>query len=713
VEDDRKANSEALIPSLAELDHGLLTRVELMRSAGRDPTDAFRGLYIELNQVDSDLHAMLQDGLKHLDSNPYRAMPILGARLTRLAGAFHLTALEVKALLAAAAPDLDPRYERIYAFVQDDVSRRRPSVDLLLQLFCRNPDERLAARALFAPEATLLDAGLVRLRPPYGDTTPSVLACALQPDERIVAYLLGSNDIDARLRTFATLISQPSADAFALDSDARHKLQAIEAMWRAGDHTPVVVTGRSGAGLEAAAGLLARRLGRPLLVVDCGELRTTDLSPSVAVELVHREAVLQSAVMCWSGADLLVSSGDDGITSSAAIAAMMAARWRGIGPTVLTAAPGWYGPKDHWAASFYRINLALPGAGARLAHWKRTVAAQPFPADTAALPDIAAGFRLTYGQIEDAVEVAVANARLSGVDKPSLTASHMRNGCRLVSGRALSRLAQEVEPRARWADIVLPADSLTQLRELCATVRQRAKVLDKWGFDKQAGSRGVTALFTGPPGTGKSLAAGIVAAELGLPLFRIDLSAIVSKWIGETEKNLDRVFQAAESDNGVLLFDEAEALFGKRSEVRDSHDRYANIEVSYLLQKMEHHEGVAILATNMRQMMDQAFLRRLSFTITFPVPEGPERVRIWKTLWPVELPRADDVDLQQLAVFKMTGGNVRNVLFAAAVLAADRGQVVTMAHLMHAVRREYQKVGKELSEQELAACALAEVGTVK
>jgi SpoVK/Ycf46/Vps4 family AAA+-type ATPase len=272
--------------------------------------------------------------------------------------------------------------------------------------------------------------------------------------------------------------------------------------------------------------------------------------------------------------------------------------------------------------------------------------------------------------------------------------------CRAVSSRGLAAVGDEIVQRASWDDIVLPQDSIDQLRELCAAVRARGIVLDEWGLaSSPTVGTGLTALFAGPSGTGKTMSAGIIANELGLPIFRIDLARVVSKWIGETEKNLDQVFKAAEDSNAVLFLDEADALLGKRSEIKDSHDRYANLEISYLLQKMELYDGVAILATNMPQQLDQAFIRRLSFKVFFPLPDEKQRLAIWQTLWPNSLPRTEEVDLPQLARFKLTGGNIRNVLLAAAYLAASDGAAVTMRHLRHALRREYQKLGKEIGEE--------------
>ena len=290
------------------------------------------------------------------------------------------------------------------------------------------------------------------------------------------------------------------------------------------------------------------------------------------------------------------------------------------------------------------------------------------------------------------------------------TLDDLSAAARAQTGQALAALTRRIEPAARWDDLVVPDDTMAQLRELCRRSVGRRRVLDEWGFGRKLSrGRGVNALFAGPSGTGKTMAAEIIAAELGLDLYAIDLAGVVSKWIGETEKNLDRIFRAAEDADAVLFFDEADSLFGKRSEVRDSHDRYANIEISYLLQKMEEYDGLAILATNLRQNLDEAFLRRLAFTIIFPFPEEADRRRIWQVIWPAEMPMGDDVDLDSLArQFKLSGGQIKNIALAAAHLAAAEGKPLMMAHLRHATRREYQKLGKVLSEAELLGTAPGE-----
>jgi SpoVK/Ycf46/Vps4 family AAA+-type ATPase len=277
-----------------------------------------------------------------------------------------------------------------------------------------------------------------------------------------------------------------------------------------------------------------------------------------------------------------------------------------------------------------------------------------------------------------------------------ITMTDLYQAARLHSNVRLASLARKLTPRYTWEDIILPEDRLQQLREMCAFVNFRSMVYDKWGFDQKLSlGKGLNVLFAGPPGTGKTMAAEIIANDLGLDVYKIDISMVVSKYIGETEKNLSRIFAEAESSNAILFFDEADALFGKRSEVRDSHDRYANIEIGYLLQRMEEYEGVVILASNFRKNMDEAFVRRLHFAVEFPMPDEEDRRRIWEGVWPERTPRNADVDLPFLANrFEVAGGNIRNIALGSAFLAASGGGEVTMKHIVRATRREYQKMGK-------------------
>jgi SpoVK/Ycf46/Vps4 family AAA+-type ATPase len=275
-------------------------------------------------------------------------------------------------------------------------------------------------------------------------------------------------------------------------------------------------------------------------------------------------------------------------------------------------------------------------------------------------------------------------------------------GARSQNGAGLERLARRIEPRVGWRDLVLPDPVLARLRELAARARHRDIVLDEWRLGRRAlGGRGITGLFAGDSGTGKTMSAEVVAGDLGLDLYVIDLSTVVDKYIGETEKNLDRIFVEAEGVNGVLLFDEADALFGKRSEVKDARDRYANVEVAYLLQRMELFDGIAILTTNLRANVDEAFTRRLDVVVDFPTPEADDRLHLWKQFLGVGLPVAGDVDVDFLAEsFELSGGNIRNIALTAAYLAADGDRAVSMADLVVGTEREYRKLGRLCVESE-------------
>jgi SpoVK/Ycf46/Vps4 family AAA+-type ATPase len=260
----------------------------------------------------------------------------------------------------------------------------------------------------------------------------------------------------------------------------------------------------------------------------------------------------------------------------------------------------------------------------------------------------------------------------------------------------LGRLTQKLNPKYTWDDIVLPQDQVDQLVEICDQARYRHIVYGEWGFDRKLSfGKGLSALFSGPPGTGKIMSAEVIANELHLDLYKIDLSQVVSKYIGETEKNLHRIFHEAQWSNAILFFDEADALFGKRSEVKDAHDRYANIEIGYLLQKIEEYDGIAILATNLRKNMDEAFVRRIQFIVEFPFPDEKHRQLIWEVIFPQEVPFCDDVDFGFLArEVKLPGGNIKNIALAGAFYGASDGGSVKMTHLIHAARREHQKLGQ-------------------
>ena len=368
------------------------------------------------------------------------------------------------------------------------------------------------------------------------------------------------------------------------------------------------------------------------------------------------------------------------------------------GTTIVSGLNAWE-PIEGTPCALVPVRFELPEAGQRTALWAHALRERGVTTrDTAATRKLGERFQLDRSQIDAAVAAAVFAARArSGAALPVL--DELFAAARAQTRHALAHLAVRLESSRTWSDLVLAEDAMAQMREICACAVHRQRVMEEWGFaEKLSYGKGINVLFSGPSGTGKTMAAQILANELKLDLYRIDLASVVSKYIGETEKNLDRIFGAAGGSNAILFFDEADALFGKRTEVKDSHDRYANIEVSYLLQKLEEYEGITILATNMRQNLDEAFVRRLAFIVHFPFPDEALRRRIWATVWPAEVPLAREVDLDFFArQFKLSGGSIRNVALAATFLAAGDSQVVTREHLLRAVQREFSKVGKSIA----------------
>jgi len=680
---------------LARVDGRLREELGRVRSpaapAGDAPPDPLAGYYISEAEVDEILSG---PGLDLPDVEP--------GRLTRLADAFGLTRFDTDVVLTCLAPEIDRRFGRLYAYLHDDVTRRAPSVDLVLTLWCADGAARLAGRARLAPGAPLRRHDLVRLDEAGEPRPASMLECALRLDPRVARHLLGDDDPDDRLA--AVLVrAEPDPPAAVdtagwLPSGQVEDLMAL--LGRAGPEIVVYLDGPAGSGRAALARALARRTGRPLLVGRCGALAGE--SPARGAELVRlvgREARLRGAVTYWRDGDEL---GTDERR-----AAFVEALADGPGPVLVGGLGPWDGPEPAWRP-FARLHFDRPDAQARRRLWAGalggTVVDETDPPDVAAL---AAAFRFTAGQIREALAAAGMLALTRDPAAPRPRHADLTTACRTRSGRELARLARHVVTPYGWDDLVLPPERMAQLRELADQVRHRGLVHDTWDFGRAvAPAGGITALFAGPPGTGKTMAASVLANALGVDLYAIDLATTVSKYIGETEKNLARVFEAAADSNAVLFFDEADALFGRRTQVRDAHDRYANIETSYLLARIETHPGVVILATNLRKNMDEAFVRRFRATLEFPAPGEAERLRIWERIWPSAAPRGGDVDLGALArAVDLPGGHIRNIVLGGAFLAAADGGVITMAHLLRAARGEYEKLGKIISPGELAAVA--------
>jgi SpoVK/Ycf46/Vps4 family AAA+-type ATPase len=710
-----------LLAALSWLDQLLERAVALLTEASPEDAHAepFRGVYISRDEANRLLARppgapTLSPGGDGSAASPDVDVPPLStggeaSRLDWLERAFGLSRFDVGLILIALAPELDLRYERLYAYLQDDVTRRRPSVDLALNLLCRSAEARLERRAHFEADAPLVRHRLLRLVSDPSHLDPPLLAHYLKLDEQIVRFLLGHDGLDARLAPFCRLIAAtPSPPDLSLGADIVRALTTLVTEARqTSQQLRLLFRGPVGAGQRGVAEALAAGVGAPLLVVDLARALAVESDFEPALELAFRQAWLQYAILYLDGLESL-----EGDTRAIHYRALLDALADHPGIVIL-AGPTSETPLGSSARrgplSAISVAFAIPDQAGRRGCWQARLAELDVNLETEELELLAGRFRLTPGQIAAAAASAREQARWrlaaqasasEAAPAPQPTIGELVAAARVHSTHNLSALARKITPTYTWGDIVLPPQRLEQLREICNTLKYRGLVFDTWGFDARLSlGKGLNALFAGPPGTGKTMAAEIIAGDLSLDLYKIDLASIVSKYIGETEKNLARIFAEAESSNAILFFDEADALFGKRSEVRDSHDRYANIEISFLLQRMEEYEGIVILATNLRKNMDEAFVRRLQFAVEFPFPSEQDRLRIWETIWPDATPRASNLDLDLMARrFELAGGNIRNIALAAAFLAAADGAIITMAHLLGATRREYQKMGKVMAD---------------
>jgi hypothetical protein len=607
--------------------------------------------------------------------------------LDTLVDAFGLTPFERDLLLLLFAPELDPGFELLFGYLHDDVSRRYVSAHLAMGVL--RPD----APAAFAASAPLRRFALMHIEPP----PQPAMALALRPlrlDPRIVDHLHGVARFDDLVaEVVRPLESGPLApehaalaDGIAGSSDRTDRTNRTDRTDRTyvsySSYTsyptegPQVINliGSPQTGKETLAVAIAARANRSVHKVDPRRLPPLGPERTATMKALEREARLLRL------AYYIQPPERDDVNSEVAMQDLVET----------LDAPLFVDTRDAWpgARRVSVVRVERPDRNAQRLLWATAVGADETLA--AFIDDLVEQFDFSPEMIARAARAAggVTSARV------------LWDVCQQQVSWRIDDLAQRITTRQKWDDLVLEPDATAQLREISSQVAQRARVYERWGFAARlTRGRGITALFAGPSGTGKTMAAEILAGELGLELYRIDLAGVVSKYIGESEKNLRRVFDAAEQSGAILFFDEADALFGKRTDVKDSHDLYANIQVNYLLQRMEDYRGLAILATNRKTSLDRAFLRRLRFVIDFPFPDADARARIWQNAFPKEAP-VGKLDYEFLARLEIAGGNIRNIALGAAFLAAADGSGIDERHVMHAVRREYAKIQKLVTETE-------------
>ena len=594
------------------------------------------------------------------------------AALGALVRCFGLTPFERELVLLLAAAELEPTTGSRCAAACGDPERAYPTFSLALAALGEPHWSALT------PVAPLRRWRLVEL-----DDETRLTTTRVRLDERILHFLAGSAYLDARLHGMLSRVTAPDALPPSYDR-AAERVAEVWATAAPGTPPRAELTGGDRHSRHDIAAAAAHRTGLGLYVLHAEDLPTDHTERDRLARLWQREAILLPAA-------LLLETGEPDREQAAAADAFIAS----AAVPLVVSGPD---PRNTDRARAERITVPALGDEEQLGLWADALAGAP-GIEEHQLRGLVAQFALPPHVIRSAAATARREAGAAG-ETADAAGPAWRAG--LAEARlGLDELGRRIEPEAGWDDLVLPEPQTRILREIVAHVRRRGTVHQEWGFARTLRrGLGVTALFAGGSGTGKTLAAEVLARELGLDLFVIDLSQVVSKYIGETEKNLRKVFDAAERGGALLLFDEADALFGKRSEVKDSHDRYANLEVSYLLMRMEAYRGLAVLTTNMKKALDSAFMRRIRFVVDFPFPGEGERAEIWRRVLPERAP-TKGIDPELLAQLTVAGGSIRNIALSAAFLAAEEGDALQMRHMLAAARTEYLKLERSLTPSEV------------
>ena len=676
--------------------------------------DEFRGLYISDEQVNAFINQALgfESSSSAIDELTQRAAALRRAAnfhaaadplWQHIAVEFSLNSIEQDILLVALAPALDLKYETLYAYLNNDVTRKWPTNDLTMRILALDDDQKTSIRRCLTIEATLFSSGLLQ---PVTQTPerPSWLSSCFSVAPSVLHSLSGIECFDPRSPlTSAERPPPPTWDEIPISKELRSRLRRITRLDSQNDSAPLIVfSGHEGSGRGLAASAICSELGKQLVRVDLAALRAQPESFERLMQKVVLQKRLQNTGLYLERPESFFDHQGQVLPDSKKVIRLLAQ----CKPPIFIAGEMETRLPELLAgqrAVFFHFDD--PDYEFRLQLWKKELGPISVSANSSELEVLADSFVLSPGQISAAVTAAVDEQvlRTDAIDSephaPPITSEYLFAAARAQSNQGLGNLAVKMKTIHAWNDLVLPRLTLQRLKEIAAAIKHRHIVYSDWGFERRiASGLGLKVLFAGASGTGKTMAAGVIANELGLDVYKIDLSGIVSKYIGETEKNLDRIFRAAQSSNAILFFDEADALFGKRSEVKDAHDRYANIEVAYLLQKIEEYAGVVILASNLSNNIDEAFSRRMHYAIEFPLPDERHREELWRGMFPPEVPLAQDVDVQFLAKqFAIAGGDIRNVALDAAFMAAQDGKVVTMKHIIKAMARQLMKQGRVAS----------------
>jgi AAA+ superfamily predicted ATPase len=611
-----------------------------------------------------------------------------GRRLTLpyLAQLYKLSPAEVDLLLIALAPELEPRYETLYSYLQDDVTRPRPSVDLALNLTCRSGREKFQARRFFGPDALLIRYRMLDLLDDVHDRQPTLLRKFMKIEESLLRWLLESPCVALPLGSF--VVPAVTLQTLEVAEDTRSRLQnMVESLEGGTSKTIVRLVGNSNDELQATAEAISHALGKPLIKLDTGELASGNQN----LNTLLRNSTLLDAAVVLSALEPTFREPDVRFSMPSPEQSL----WRTLGQLpgpVFAVGPSSAFPDLATDARVWRFELPVVDYALRKHAWENALAGVHTDVDSARLADT---FRFGAPQIRQATSLASSLAALRDPTDPTPGMNDVLEAGRSITAPNLQRYATAIQPRYTWDDIVLPEAKMQQLHQIALRFEHRRIVNRDWGFGKKLSrGKGLNILFTGRSGVGKTISAEVLANALSLILYQIDVSAVVSKFVGETEQRLSEIFREAELSQSLLFFDEADALFSKRAEVKEAIDRYSNLELNYLLQRIEQFEGIVILATNLQRNLDDAFLRRMHEVVDFSMPDEELRERIWRKHLPPDAPVANDIDFAFLArQFRFSGANIKNAVVSAAYLAASQSKKIGMAEMVRGVKMELEKQG--------------------
>jgi SpoVK/Ycf46/Vps4 family AAA+-type ATPase len=657
----RLSSSSAFGPSSEEVAIALGGHVPLDHDPGKD------------NEVAAALAALKQ-------ALTARPEPLLA----RLARVFTLSELDLSIVCVLLAPELEHELERAYAFALDDFTRKRGDIGFIARVIAAG-DAPTVDRVLlrFDDTAPLRRLGVVTVGQ-VGDAPATMRPARLA--DRIVGFLRGHDTVDELVYGLVRI-----GELAPRRTDVVMNPELVQRIARALDDRTaaprVLLAGPEGAGRGLVAEALFGERGRSSVRIDlAGILAEGKIAERVAAAL--REAALRDAAAIIDGGAAIDRDAPRPVVHAIANSTADLAV-----PVVftLTSHPSWLAEV---VPALVELDVPPPTFRERLELWRRALAGTTVAADD--LEIVASRYAFTGATIARAAHRAAQAARLRDPDQPRVALDDLGDAARLMFSHRLGAMAQRIPIGFAWSDLVLPRDTQEAVREVVRFARYRSFLLEDWGFAaKLPYGRGVSAIMAGPPGTGKTMVAQLLAKELGYDLYRIDLSQVVNKYIGETEKNLAKIFDEAETSHAVLFFDEADSLFAKRTDVKSSNDRYANLEVNYLLQRMETFDGVTLLATNLEQGLDDAFKRRVRFSILFELPEEAERKKLWISMFPPKVPLAPDIDWDLMAKrFEMAGGYIKKAALRAALIAAETRRPITTADLVEAARQEYREMGR-------------------